>query len=96
MEMACQFLKDIAKKWNSATRPRCEILVAAGRRHVQHLGEAASHQSPRRRAKFPTIDWERLDGFRPIYVNDRLNQFSPKALRKYIRDEVPLLKEALR
>jgi uncharacterized protein with HEPN domain len=95
MEMACQFLKDIAKKWNSATRAWREILLAAGRRHVQHLGEASSHQSPRRRAKFPGIDWGRLDGFRPIYVNDRLNQFSPKEMRKFIRDEVPLIKKAL-
>jgi uncharacterized protein with HEPN domain len=96
MEMACQFLKDIAKKWNSATRTRREILLEAGRRHVQHLGEAASHQSPRRRAKFSTIDWKRLDGFRPIYVDNRPNQFGPKELRKYIRDEVPLIKETLR
>jgi uncharacterized protein with HEPN domain len=96
MEMACQFLTDIGKRWISATRARREILLEAGRRHVQHLGQAASHQSPRRRAKFPAIDWKRLDGFQPIYVNDRLNQFGPKELRKYIRDEVPLIKEALR
>ena len=95
MELACQFLTDIGKEWASATRAQREILPDAGARHVSHLGEAAGHQSPRRRAKFPAIDWKRLDGFRPIYVNDRLNQFSPKELRKYIRDEVPLIKKAL-
>ena len=95
MEMACQFLTDIGKQWTAATRARREILLEAGRRHVQHLGQAASHQSPRRRAKFPAIDWKRLDGFQPIYVDNRLNQFGPKELRKFIRDEVPLIKKAL-
>ena len=96
IEIACRRLTEIGKKWTSATRAQREILLDAGRRHVQHLGEAASHQSPRRRAKLPGIDWKRLDGFRPIYVNNRLNQFGPKELRKYIRDEVPLIKETLR
>ena len=72
------------------------VHLEAARRHVQHLGEAASHQSPERRAKFPGIEWDRLDSFRPIYGSDgRLNILSPEQIWNLVRDDVPVLEEIL-
>jgi uncharacterized protein with HEPN domain len=69
-----------------ATRPD------ACKRHVQHLGEAASHQSPARSARLPGINWQRLDAFRPVSV---VASMSAVEVWSFIRDEVPALAEAL-
>jgi hypothetical protein len=37
------------------------MYLDATKRHIQHIGEASMNQSPRSRARFPSIDWESLD-----------------------------------
>jgi uncharacterized protein with HEPN domain len=65
----------------------------AARHHVQHLGEAASYQSPERRKRLPGVSWKRLDTFRPVSA---VMTMSAAELLAFIRDEVPALAEALR
>jgi uncharacterized protein with HEPN domain len=65
----------------------------AAKLYILHLGEAARHQTPERRAWLPGIDWARLDALRPVSV---VLAMSKAELRRFIGDEVPALSEALR
>jgi hypothetical protein len=85
MEEACRRLA--GKKVSS------DEAMDAARLNIQHLGEAASHQTPERRARLPGIDWKRLDDFRPVSV---VVAMSTADVRRFIRNEVPALAEALR
>jgi uncharacterized protein with HEPN domain len=90
IEEACRRLVDCAEGWTSPRSPR-GIRLDTARRHIQHIGEAASHQSPERRESLPAIDWERLDVLRrgaPTMTAAEIYQF--------IRDEVPALAKAFR
>jgi uncharacterized protein with HEPN domain len=64
----------------------------AARRHVRHIGEAASYQSQERRARLRGINWTRLDAFRPVPAVMAMNADD---LYAFIREEVPALAEAL-
>ena len=92
MEEACRLLADCAEGLDLAAFATAENRPDAAKHHVQHLGEAASYQSPERRARLPGIAWERLDTFRP---QSAVMAMSAAELFAFIRDEVPALAEAL-
>jgi ribosomal protein S27AE len=89
IEEACRRLVDCSEGC-IVSRPSGTPLDAS-RRHLQHIGEAASHQPPERRARLPGIDWERLDRL-------RRGAFSMSAVEvwSFVLDEVPALAKALR
>jgi hypothetical protein len=91
MEEACRRLVDCSEGC-IVYRPSGTPLDAA-RRHLQYIGEAASHQSPQSRARVPGIDWRRLDAFRPVSV---VAAMSAVEVWSFILDEVPALVKALR
>ena len=65
----------------------------AAMRHVRHIGQAASYQSPKSRARFPAIDWPRLDTFRSEAA---VTTMSAAEVWRFVREEVPSLAKALR
>lgn len=89
---ACRLLMDCADGWTSPRSPRGTLLDAA-KRHVQHVGEAAGHQSLERRARLPGIDWKRLDALRPVAG---VVAMSAAEVWNFIRGEVPALMNALK
>jgi uncharacterized protein with HEPN domain len=89
IEEACRRLVDCAEGWTSPRSPR-GIRLDAARRHVQHVGEAARHQSPERRESLPAVDWERLDVLRRGAPT-----MAAAEIYRFIRDEVPALVKAL-
>jgi uncharacterized protein with HEPN domain len=89
---ACRRLACYPAKMDFAAFAAHATRLDACKRHVQHLGEAASHQSPARRARLPGINWQRLDAFRPVSV---VASMSAVEVWGFIRDEVPALAEAL-
>lgn len=93
MEEACRLLADCAEGLDLAAFATAENRPDAARHHVQHLGEAASYQSPERRKRLPGVSWKRLDTFRPVSA---VMTMSAAELLAFIRDEVPALAEALR
>lgn len=92
MEEACRLLVECSKGWTTPRSPR-GIRLDAARRHIQHIGEAASLQSKERRARLPAIPWKRLDAFRAVPV---VLAMSAAKVYGFIRDEVPALAKALR
>ena len=95
IEEACLRLVDCAKGWTTPRSPRGTRLDAA-KRHIRHMGEAASHQSPHRRAQLPDIDWTRLDQFRAMTGARGAPGMRAAEVWNFIRDEVPALTKALR
>ena len=77
-----------------------------------HLGTGASHQSPERRARLPGVGWAKLDLWATIDSTDKMEQtegdftmeeleamifrVSPEDLWKFIHEDVPVIKDALR
>lgn len=95
-EEACQRLTEIAKGRASAKRARREILLDAAKLHIRRLGEVARHQSPRRRAKFPGVDWELLDTFRAMTGITGAPAMTEAQIYRFVQDEVPTIAKALR
>lgn len=94
MEEACSRLAACAEAVDLASFTADDgSRLDAGRRHLQHLGEAASHQSPERRARLPGVDWTRLDLLRPL---EAVRGMGAADVWGFIRDEVPALAKALR
>jgi uncharacterized protein with HEPN domain len=92
MEEAGRHLADCAEGLDLAAFAATENRPDAARFNLRHVGEAASYQSPERRARLPGIAWERLDTFRP---QSAVMAMSAAELFAFIRDEVPALAEAL-
>lgn len=93
MEEACRRLEYGAKDTDLKTFAADPIRLDASRRHVQHLGEAAKHQPPERRARLPGILWERLDAVRPVRA---VKAMGARELWAFIRRQVPAIARALR
>jgi uncharacterized protein with HEPN domain len=93
MAEACRLLADLVGGSDLPAFASDRVRPDAARRHLQHLGEAAGHQSKERRALLPAIKWRRLDTFRPVAA---VGSLSAAKLWAFIRDEVPALEEALR
>jgi len=92
IEEACRRLLDCAEGLDLPAFAADENRPDAARRHIQHLGEAASYQPPAVRARLPQINWRRLDSVRPVAV---VMGMGAAEIWNFIRDEVPALAEAL-
>ena len=93
MAEACHFLADLVGGLDLPAFASDKVRPDAARRHIQHLGEAASHQPKERRERLPAIKWRRLDTLRPMPV---AGDMTAAKLWAFIRDEVPILEKALR
>ena len=91
-EEACRRLLDCTEGLDLPAFAADENRPDAARRHIQHLGEAASYQPPAVRARLPKINWRRLDSVRPVAV---VMGMSAAEIWNFIRDEVTALEEAL-
>jgi len=92
IEEACRRLLDCVEGLDLPAFAADEKRPDAARRHIQHLGEAASYQPPAVRARLPKINWSRLDSVRPVAV---VRGMSAAEIWNFIRDEVPALTEVL-
>jgi uncharacterized protein with HEPN domain len=61
-----------------------------------HLGQGARRQSPERRARFPGIDWTRLDSFRAMTGVTGAPSMTAAEIWAFAKNEAPGLAEALR
>ncbi len=93
---ACRCLACYPSKMDFAAFVAHATRLDACKRHVQHLGEAASHQSPERRARLPGIDWRRLDSFRAMTGVSGAPAMTAVEVWTFILEQVPVLVEALR
>ena len=95
VEEACRCLVDCAEGVDLPGFSERRTPLDAARRHIQHIGEAASHQSPERRARLSGIDWTRLDLFRAMTGVSGAPAMSAVEVWNFILEEVPALAEAL-
>jgi hypothetical protein len=91
----CDWLDDMVESCRllAGKKLTTDTATDAAKFYILHLGEAARHQTPERRARLPGVDWKRLEDFQ--LVSDVV-AMSKADLRRFIRNEVPALAEALR
>jgi uncharacterized protein with HEPN domain len=92
MEMveACERLRGVVRRYPEL---RDASAPDAARRHLQHLGEAAMHQSRKTRARFSGVDWKGLRKLRPVFAADEV---TAAGILAFVREQVPAIEGALR
>jgi uncharacterized protein with HEPN domain len=95
IEEACRRLIDCAEGIDLPGFAAHRTPLEAAKRHIQHIGEAASHQSTERRTWLPGIDWKRLDTFRVMTGVSGAPAMRAVEIWTFILEEVPTLVKAL-
>jgi uncharacterized protein with HEPN domain len=93
---ACRRLTDCAEGIDLPGFAAHRTPLEAAKRHIQHIGQAASHQSTERRTRLPGIDWKRLDTFRAMTGVSGAPAMRAVEIWTFILEEVPALAKALR
>ena len=91
----CDWLDDMVESCRrlAGKRLATDAATDAAKFHILHLGEAAKHQTQERRARLPGVDYKRLEGFQSVPLVVAMTKAD---LRRFIREEVPALAEAVR
>lgn len=96
MEEACRRLAKYAGSRELEAFAADGQTVDASMLALVHLGEGAASQSAERRARFPGVDWSRLESFRAITGITGAPSMTAAEIWTFARDVAPALLRALR
>ena len=96
MEEACRRLAEYAGRRELEVFAADGQAVDASMLALVHLGDGAACQSAERRARFPGVDWSRLESFRAMTGVTGAPSMTAAEIWTFARDAAPALLEALR
>ena len=73
-----------------------EVLYDASLRNLQTLSEATQQLPDTIKARYPTIPWKQISGFRNILVHNYLGDIDAQTVLMVIRQHLPPLEDAIR
>lgn len=73
-----------------------EVLYDASLRNLQTLSEATQQLPEAIKARYPTIPWKQISGFRNILVHNYLGDIDAQTVLMVVRQHLPPLESAMR